>query len=88
MESMIIYKPVKSRPKLFKLDPKTNTIQVQLIYVDSYTLIWAVVYFSVGLAFALSILVLNMLVSSCVRICTVTAPTASARKRSLATCSR
>jgi ABC-type transport system involved in cytochrome bd biosynthesis fused ATPase/permease subunit len=34
---------------------------VQLIYIANYTTIWAVVYFSVGLAFALSILVLNML---------------------------
>ena len=53
MSSLIIFKPAAGspdKPKGFKLDPKTNKIVVDLVYAESYTLIWAVLYFSVALS--------------------------------------
>jgi len=61
MESALIYKPTQSRPKGFKLDAKTNLIVVELIYVETFRLIWAVVYMAVALAVAIAAVIIGQM---------------------------
>jgi len=56
-ESVIVYRPTADKPKLFVLDAKTNKIVVDLMYVESYTLIWASNFFALGLALAASLII-------------------------------
>jgi len=60
--SLIIFKAAPGspdKPKGFNLDPKTNQIVVDLVYAESYTLIWIVLYFSVAFALSMSLVVVG-----------------------------
>ena len=68
MSSMIIFKPAPGgtdKPKGFKLDLKTNRIVVDLVYAESYTLIFAVLYFSIAFALSVSLVIVCL---SCVSL--------------------
>lgn len=55
--SAMVYKPTSGRPLGFKLDPKTSQIVVDMLYLESYTLIWAVLYSALALALTAALLI-------------------------------
>jgi len=60
-ESAIVFRPTADKPKLFVLDPKTNQIVVDLMYVEAYTLIWASTYFALALALLASLVIVGQM---------------------------
>jgi len=60
-ESAIVFRPTADKPKVFILDPKTNKIVVDLLYVEAYTLIWASTYFALALALLASLVIVGQM---------------------------